>query len=216
MRTIGRDGEHELEIRRSRFLCALRRVRTEEEARAFIAERRRLHGTATHNCTAYVLGADGGVQRSNDDGEPSGTAGMPMLEVLRRRELTEVAAVVTRYFGGVKLGAGGLVRAYGGAVSAALDKVGLLELRRVLLVAVTADYADAGRLESTLRASRFEVVDTDYGGAGLTVAAAVAEPELDAFASWLAESVGGRARWAVTGSAVRERPAEEDGRLSPG
>ena len=110
MRTIRENGEHELEIKRSRFLCALARVDSDEAAREFIAERRKLHHEARHHCTAYVLD-EGRAQRSNDDGEPAGTAGAPMLEVLRRNEITGVVAVVSRYFGGVLLGAGGLVRA---------------------------------------------------------------------------------------------------------
>ncbi|MEU0488560.1 YigZ family protein [Nocardiopsis changdeensis] len=201
MRTIRRDGEHELEIKRSRFLCALARVADEEAAREFIARRRREHWSATHNCTAYILGEDGGIQRSSDDGEPAGTAGVPMLEVLRHRGMTDTVAVVTRYYGGVKLGAGGLIRAYGNAVSAAIDAVGVLERRRLLLVDVFADYVIGGRLESDLRDSRFHVREVDYG-ARVRVEVALPEAELPEFEVLLAELTGGRAEAEVRGSTV--------------
>lgn len=201
MRTIRRDGEHELEIKRSRFLCALARVADEEAAREFIARRRKEHWSATHNCTAYILGEDGGVQRSSDDGEPAGTAGVPMLEVLRHREMTDTVAVVTRYFGGVKLGAGGLIRAYGNAVSAAVDALGVLERRRLLVVDVFADYVIGGRLESDLRDSRFQVRGVDYG-ARVRVEVALPEAELADFEVLLAELTGGKADLEVRGTTV--------------
>lgn len=104
-RTLAREGVHEIEINKSRFLCALAPVATEAEAQDFIARIRKEHPTARHHCFAYVLGADGGIQKASDDGEPGGTAGVPMLQMLVRREVRYVVAVVTRYFGGVKLGA---------------------------------------------------------------------------------------------------------------
>ncbi|MFC9087711.1 MULTISPECIES: YigZ family protein [Nocardiopsis] len=203
MRTIRRDGEHELEIRRSRFLCALARADTEEAARAFIAERRKEHWGANHNCTAYVLGDQGEVQRSSDDGEPSGTAGLPMLEVLRRRELTDTVAVVTRYFGGVKLGAGGLIRAYGNAVSAAVDALGVLERRELLVVDVFADYVLGGRLESDLRDSSLTVRDVAYADR-VRIEVALPEADLPGFGVRLAELTGGRAEFEVRGTTVVE------------
>jgi len=203
MRTIRRDGEHEVEIRRSRFVCALARVDGEDAARAFIAERRKEHWNANHNCTAYVLGDDGGVQRSSDDGEPAGTAGVPMLEVLRHRRLTDTVAVVTRYFGGTKLGAGGLIRAYGGAVSAAVDEVGVLERRRLLVVDVFADYVLGGRLESDLRDSSLAVRGVAYEER-VRIEVALPEAELEAFGLRLAELTGGRAECEVRGATVVE------------
>ncbi|MDA8369432.1 MAG: YigZ family protein [Nocardiopsaceae bacterium] len=205
MRTIRRGGEYELDIKKSRFICALARVGDADEARAFIAERRKLHWNATHNCTAYVVGPDGGVQRSSDDGEPSGTAGVPMLEVLRHRGITDTVAVVTRYFGGVKLGAGGLIRAYGNAVSAAIDEVGVLERRTLPVVAVVADYLQAGRLERDLRDSRHHVLDVHYG-ADVQIDIALAESDPSEFAAWLAEATGGQAVFEVQGSTTVEVP----------
>ncbi|OIV37498.1 YigZ family protein [Mangrovactinospora gilvigrisea] len=205
MRTIRADGEHETEVKKSRFLCALRRVGTEEQARAFVAERKKQYWNASHNCSAFVLGRWSDVERSNDDGEPSGTAGVPMLEVLRRRELTDVVAVVTRWFGGTRLGAGGLVRAYGGAVAEAVDAVGVVELRDVGVFAVESGHAGAGRLENELRGSRFELLGVGYG-AGVRFEVGVPDGEEPAFAAWLAETTGGGAEAERVGTRVVEVP----------
>lgn len=206
MRTIrAASAEHEIEIRKSRFRCALRRVSSEEEARAFVAARKKEHWSASHNCSAWVLGDHGEVQRSSDDGEPAGTAGVPMLEVLKRRELTGVAAVVTRWFGGTKLGAGGLIRAYGAAVSAALDAVGEAELRGVAVFAVRVGHAAAGRLENELRGSRYTLLDVGYG-AGVVFEVGVAEGREGEFAAWLAEATGGGAAAERVGTRTVEVP----------
>ncbi|MGC4154164.1 MAG: YigZ family protein [Propionicimonas sp.] len=149
--TIASRVEHEVVIRKSRFIATLVPVRSVAEADAEIAALRKQYWDARHNCTALVVGTRADQQRSSDDGEPSGTAGVPMLEVLRHRGLTDLVAVVTRYFGGILLGAGGLVRAYSGAVAEALDEARFV--RRELLTEVTVDvpHADAGRLDNWLR-----------------------------------------------------------------
>jgi uncharacterized YigZ family protein len=149
--TIAAPVDHELVVRRSRFLAHLAPVRSVEEADAVVARLRKELWDARHHCVATVLGTHSDRQRSTDDGEPSGTAGVPMLEVLRQRHMTDVVAVVTRYFGGVLLGAGGLVRAYSGAVAEALDHARLV--RRELLTEVTlgVPHADAGRIDHLLR-----------------------------------------------------------------
>nr|WP_296139989.1 YigZ family protein [uncultured Tessaracoccus sp.] len=138
-------------MRRSQFLTRLRRVADEDAARAAIEARRAEHRTANHHCTAFVLGHDGRTARSSDDGEPAGTAGVPMLGVLRANGLTDVVAIVTRYFGGVKLGAGGLVRAYSDAVAGAVEAIGIREVRLLQLLRVDVDYAEAGVVENQLR-----------------------------------------------------------------
>lgn len=147
--------DHELIVKKSRFLAHLAPARTVEEADAVVARVRKERWDARHHCVALVVGTHADAQRSSDDGEPSGTAGVPMLEVLRHRHLTDVVAVVSRYFGGVLLGAGGLVRAYSGAVSAALDDAAArrLLLRRATRTVVRLDvpHADAGRIEHLLR-----------------------------------------------------------------
>lgn len=149
--TIATAVEHELVIRKSRFITQVAPVASPEEADALIAETRRRFWDARHNCSAQVTGVLGDRARSSDDGEPSGTAGIPMLEVLRRRELTDVVAIATRYFGGIKLGAGGLVRAYSSAVSEALDLASLVDRRMLLQVLVEIAHADAGRFDNLLR-----------------------------------------------------------------
>jgi uncharacterized YigZ family protein len=189
----GRPLVHETEAKRSRFLCSLLRVEDEAGAQAFIADTRRRYWDARHHCTAFVIGDRPRRERSNDDAEPAGTAGAPMLEVLRRRGLTDTVAVVTRYFGGVLLGAGGLVRAYGGAVSAALDLAELVERRPVALFAVDADHVRAGRLENDLRAAGHVVRDVHYSASGVRFDVGVPEPDAAAFEEWLAAASAGSA-----------------------
>lgn len=149
--TIAAPVDHELVIRKSRFLTHLAPVGSVEEADAVIAEIRKRAWDANHNCTAMITGLHGDQARSSDDGEPSGTAGVPMLEVLRRRGLTDVVAVVTRHFGGVKLGAGGLVRAYSTAVSEALDGAALVRREVLTQATVEVPHAEAGRFDNLLR-----------------------------------------------------------------
>ncbi|WP_435271685.1 YigZ family protein [Streptomyces parvulus] len=191
-RTVARAGVHETEINRSRFLCALAPAATEEEAQAFVAGVRKEHADASHNCWAYVIGADAAVQKASDDGEPGGTAGVPMLQMLLRRDMRYVVAVVTRYYGGVKLGAGGLIRAYGGAVGEALDDLGTLTRRRYRLAAVTVDHQRAGRLQNDLRAAGRAVRDVRYAEA-VTIEVGLPEADVEGFRSWLADATAGTA-----------------------
>ena len=160
--TIGRDGVAEIEENSSRFLCALARVRDEEGARAFVEQIRKQDWNASHHCSAYIVGPDRAIEQANDAGEPPGTAGAPMLAVLRGRELTDVVAVVSRWFGGKPLGTGGLARAYAGATRAALDEVGVAE--RVLqdLCEVEVDIAAVGQLEHALRSRGARVLGVEY------------------------------------------------------
>jgi uncharacterized YigZ family protein len=161
--TVAGPAVAEVEVKRSRFLCRVERVSTEEAARAVVEEQRRRYWDARHHCSAFVLGPAADVQRSSDDGEPSGTAGAPMLEVLRGRGVSDVVAVVTRWFGGVLLGAGGLVRAYSDAVRAGLDEAGVRERRLLERFDIDVPHADAGRLEHALRAHDVAVLGVDYG-----------------------------------------------------
>jgi uncharacterized YigZ family protein len=191
-RTVAREGVHETEVNRSRFICALAPAATEEEAQAFVARVRKEHPTATHNCFAYVIGADAAVQKASDDGEPGGTAGVPMLQMLMRRDVRYVVAVVTRYYGGVKLGAGGLIRAYGGAVGEALDVVSTLTRRRLRLATVTVDHQRAGKLENDLRATGRNVREVRYAEA-VTLEIGLPDAGVDAFRVWLADATAGSA-----------------------
>ena len=149
--TIANVVDYELVIKKSRFIAHVAPVASAEDADAVIAAVKKRAWDAGHNCSAQVTGSRGERARSSDDGEPSGTAGVPMLEVLRRRGLTDVVAVVTRYFGGIKLGAGGLVRAYSSAVSEALDRSSLVDRRVLAEVTIAVDHADSGRFDNLLR-----------------------------------------------------------------
>lgn len=204
--TIRHDGSHETEIKKSRFICHLARVADEDEAQAFVAAVRKQYWDARHNCTAFVVGDEHRRERSSDDGEPGGTAGVPMLEVLRRRGLTDTVAVVTRYFGGIKLGAGGLVRAYGNAVSEAVDEIGLLERRPVALLAVTVGHTRAGRLENDLRAAGYAVNGLGYEAAGVRIEVGVPEAQVPVFHAWLAEATAGTAAAVAAGRTFVEVP----------
>ncbi|MEU6914621.1 YigZ family protein [Streptomyces olindensis] len=199
-RTVAHAGVHETEVNRSRFLCALAPAATEQEAQAFIATVRKEHADATHNCWAYVIGADASVQKASDDGEPGGTAGVPMLQMLLRRDMRYVVAVVTRYYGGVKLGAGGLIRAYGGAVGEALDTLGTRTRRRYRLATITVDHQRAGKLENDLRTTGREVRDVRYGEA-VTIEIALPDADVDAVRAWLADVTSGTARFEPGGEA---------------
>ncbi|RNF87456.1 MULTISPECIES: YigZ family protein [Streptomyces] len=204
-RTVAREDVHEVEINKSRFLCTLAPAATEQEAQEVIQRVRKEHPTANHNCYAYVIGADGDVQKASDDGEPGGTAGVPMLQMLVRREMRYVVAVVTRYFGGVKLGAGGLIRAYGGAVGEALDALGTVTRRRFRLATVTVDHQRAGKLENDLRATGRVVRDVRYAEA-VTIEVGLPEADVAAFRGWLADATAGTAGLELGGEAYEEAP----------
>nr|WP_308159447.1 YigZ family protein [Arthrobacter sp. ISL-65] len=197
------DGfRHEIEIKRSRFITVLRRAGTEEDARALVSELRREFHDARHHCSAFVLGPDRDIQRSSDDGEPSGTAGIPMLEALLRREtipgvtdLSDVSAVVVRYFGGILLGAGGLVRAYSDSVSTALELAPLVRRRRLRICAVRVPHAAAGRLENDLRSAGYAMAQTGYEAQSTVLRLALpdAPDDLAAAADRLAAMTAGSA-----------------------
>ncbi|WP_138413747.1 IMPACT family protein [Sinomonas gamaensis] len=198
--TIDGEHRHELEIKRSRFIAVLCRAETEEEARALVADLRREFHDARHHCSAFVLGPDRMIQRSSDDGEPSGTAGVPMLEALLKGaavdgvpDLSDTAAVVVRYFGGILLGAGGLVRAYSEAISTALATARLVRRQRLRLLRVDTPHAAAGRLENDLRAAGIAVLGSDYGPSAASLRVAVEDDQASrsAFAERLASLTGG-------------------------
>lgn len=139
-KTIKEDGIVEEEIKKSRFICHLKRVESEDEARDYIAQIKKMHHKANHSCSAMIIGENSEIKRSSDDGEPSGTAGVPILTVLEKQELTNVVAVVTRYFGGIKLGAGGLIRAYSGSVANATKEIGIVEVKEQEGIKITLTY----------------------------------------------------------------------------
>ena len=161
-RTIKEDGQVQEEIKKSRFICHIKRVTTEDEARNFIQAVKKEHYKATHNCSAFILGERSEMKRSSDDGEPSGTAGVPMLGVLENHQLTTVCAVVTRYFGGIKLGAGGLIRAYAGSVALAIKEIGSVHIKEQLGLRLTLSYSQYQELPNFLKAKQLQEQDTAF------------------------------------------------------
>ena len=187
--TIFESTRKEIVIEKSRFICTLSKVHNDAEAQEFIKKIKKQYWDATHNCSAYVIGQNSVAERSNDDEEPSGTAGLPMLEVLRKNSLYDVAAVVTRYFGGVKLGAGGLIRAYTMSVAEAVKKAGLAEVVEMGHFSFLWNVADVGKVLNVIyRQQLFTVEDVVYEQrAKLKLLLPVGEK--DRVEEWLTEAV---------------------------
>lgn len=161
-RTIKENGQVQEEIKKSRFICHAKRVYSEEEARDFITAIKKEHYKATHNCSAFIIGERSEIKRTSDDGEPSGTAGVPMLGVLENHNLTNVCVVVTRYFGGIKLGAGGLIRAYAGSVALAVKEIGIIEIKEQAGIAIQMSYAQYQEYSNFLREHKLTEIDTNF------------------------------------------------------
>lgn len=192
-RIVYRGGTGEITEKKSRFIADIRPVSTEEEALAFIEEIRKKYWDARHHCYAYILGERGQQSRCSDDGEPSQTAGRPMLDVLTGEGLTDVCAVVTRYFGGTLLGTGGLVRAYSGAVKEGLSQCVLMEKRPGRELAVTAGYGDVGKVQYLAAQAGIETLDTVYE-ADVRFSFLVSLEEEGGFVKKLTEGTSGRAK----------------------
>ncbi len=160
-KTVQNDASDELIEKKSRFIGYCRPVKTQDEAIEFINEIRTLHRQATHNVYAYILREDN-IMRYSDDGEPAGTAGVPVLEVLKKEELTDVAVVVTRYFGGVLLGAGGLVRAYGKAAKIGVDAAVRIEKLYCSMYLVKCDYSTYGKIEYAINTNGYILKDSAF------------------------------------------------------
>ena len=161
-RTIKEDGQVQEEIKKSRFICHAKRVYSEEEARDFITAIKKEHYKATHNCSAFIIGERSEIKRTSDDGEPSGTAGVPMLGVLENHNLTNVCVVVTRYFGGIKLGAGGLIRAYAGSVALAVKEIGIVEIKEQAGIQIQMTYAQYQEYGNFLKEHNLMELETNF------------------------------------------------------
>ena len=197
-------AEAELVEKRSRFIGQIRPVETEEEARAFVEQVKKKHYDARHNCWCYRL-RDGGVERYSDDGEPQGTAGQPMLNVFQREEVTNVVCVVTRYFGGVLLGAGGLVRAYTQSAKDALDAAGISVVRRWVEAAVPCPYSFFDRVKLEVEAHGGVLGETEYA-ADVTVHALLPEGQVEAFSARMTELTAGGTAVQILGEAFKAVP----------
>ncbi|MFX3622664.1 MAG: YigZ family protein [Ectobacillus sp.] len=208
--TVKGYGEHEIIIQKSRFIAYVNRAITEEEAQEFIQSIKKKHWDATHNCSAYLIGEHDQIQKANDDGEPSGTAGVPILEVLKKRKLKDTVVVVTRYFGGIKLGAGGLIRAYGKSTSEGLNHTGIVERRLMQIMKTKIDYTLLGKVENELRNSPFPIKDIHYLE-DVTFETYVEESEKAAFHEWMVELTNGRCVIAEGEVLYLEQDVEADG-----
>jgi uncharacterized YigZ family protein len=204
-RTIRKDGQSELEIKKSRFICSLKRVTSEEEAKAFIQSLKKEHWKANHNCSAFLIGENNEIQRSSDDGEPSGTAGVPMLDVLKKNELINVVAVVTRYFGGTKLGAGGLIRAYASSVATGLKEIGIVEGTLHQAIHLTIDYPQLGKLQNHLEYQEIPIDAIDYTDK-IKVTIMVPEQTLSAVEADLTDLLQGKLQVTQGSTSYVERP----------
>ena len=206
MFTIVKDFRQEIVIEKSRFICTLKKVNSEAEAQEFIKAIKKEFWDATHNCSAYIV--DEMAQRSSDDGEPSGTAGLPMLEVLRKNKLTNTAAVVTRYFGGIKLGAGGLVRAYTNRVAEAVRATGIAQKVLVSRFSFMYDLNDVGKILNILYQQQlFEIADVEYG-LQAKVILKMKDSDKETAEAWLTESLNKVVQLEREGSEFIEVPLE--------
>lgn len=192
-KTIAGYGEDYIVIERSRFIGYAQRVTTEEEATAFIAMIKKKHWDATHNCSAFVIGENDQIQRSNDDGEPSGTAGKPILECIKKNGVKDTVVVVTRYFGGIKLGAGGLVRAYTAGTVTALKAAKIVVHTLHQTISVSVDYTWWGKVENELRLGDHRVSSTDFTDK-VTAHVLIPEGEQDEFVARMVDLTNGQAQ----------------------
>lgn len=200
-------SEIDLEIKRSHFLGLAARTTSEAQAREFIASRRALYPDARHHCSAFIIANPGATptERSNDDGEPSGTAGKPMLEVVRGSQIFDVTVVVTRYFGGTLLGTGGLVRAYSQATAQALEQLSLCKRSQQYLWQLRTPVAEAGRIEAELRAGGANIVQTRWESqATIELASAVGNPT--ELAALVANVTRGQGQLEAAGAKILELP----------
>lgn len=202
-RTVRREACGEYEVKRSRFLCYAAPVKTPEEATAFIAAIKQKHWDARHNCSAYIL-RQGGIKRFSDDGEPQGTAGMPILDVLEKTGVTDVCVVITRYFGGILLGAGGLVRAYSHSATLALEAAEVITMASCAECSLTCDYTLYGRIPALLAEHDGVEAGTDFTDA-VAVRFRLPEDRLDSFRAKLTEYSSGKCTVEVTGTDFYEK-----------
>ena len=201
-KTLIQRADDEFIIHKSRFIGYGCPCETEEEALGFLSEIRARHKDASHNCYAYIIGPNMGVMRYSDDGEPGGTAGMPIIEVMKARSVTNCAVVVTRYFGGILLGTGGLCRAYTKAAKDALDDAGISELRPWSVLQLDCPYALFERVKLELEKRGGTVISSEYG-AQIALTAALPEPEEAVFAKALQELSAGSLVPEKTGTELR-------------
>ena len=188
-----KEGQGEVVEKKSRFIANIFPVNTEEEALERIGQIKKKHYDARHHCFAYVLGEKNEVERCSDDGEPSGTAGRPMLDLLVGAGVHDVLAVVTRYFGGTLLGTGGLVRAYSAATKEALENCEIRQKEVGYRLTIATDYVDLGKIQYLAAARELKEENVDYGE-NVSITYEVPETEIDAFEKELVDKTGGKCK----------------------
>lgn len=202
-----KNGSHEIIIEKSRFICHVFRVSTVEEANMYISKICETHNRANHNCVAYLIGENNEFGRAADDGEPSGTAGKPMLEVLQRKNIRNCLVVVTRYFGGTKLGAGGLIRAYGSAVSEGLKAIGLVRRTQTCAIWLTCEYSLLDTLQSKIKNQGHAVGHIEYSEL-VKLEALVAVVDTQNFIKWIVEFTNNTVSYEIGATSFKELPHE--------
>ncbi|MGX7086042.1 YigZ family protein [Gemella bergeri] len=191
--TIKENSYDEFIEKKSTFITHLIRINNEEDAKIFIQKMRKKHYNATHICSCYVIGNNNEITRANDDGEPSGTAGTPMLDILMKNNIKNVCAVVIRYYGGTKLGTGGLVRAYSGGVINALKNSTLVERKNAFEIKIELDYNLNGKIEYEIQKTNFIVNHLDYTDK-IVYTIYVIQEEIENFNNWIADITNGKYR----------------------
>lgn len=192
-KTVYQGGVGEIEEKKSRFIASVQPVASEEEAVAFFLKKKKEYWDARHNCTAFTIGEKHENTRCNDDGEPSGTAGRPMLDVLLREDIHNVAVVVTRYFGGTLLGTGGLVRAYQKSVQAGLANSVIIERRKGRRLTISTDYTGLGKIQYILVSAHITILDTEYTD-GVCIHAMVPSEQLASLQNDITQGTNGQAQ----------------------
>ncbi|MBR2870457.1 MAG: YigZ family protein [Clostridia bacterium] len=190
-KTVNEEFQNVTVIEKSKFICYLKGIENEEQAKDFILSIKKLNSLANHNCYAYIADEKGLVMKFSDDGEPQGTAGLPMLEVLKNKGLYKTVAVVTRYFGGIKLGTGGLTRAYGGAVSQCVELSKVLNMERGSYFEIVSDYENYSALLRAISVPEISVLNTDFGDK-ITVSIAIKQEFIDKFLPKLSDIYKGK------------------------
>jgi uncharacterized YigZ family protein len=178
--TVLDQSENLIVIKKSKFICSIKRVEDEDDAKRFVESIRKKHSLATHNCYAYIADEKGMIQKFSDDGEPQGTAGMPMLDVLKAKRFYKTAVVVTRYFGGTLLGAGGLVRAYSGAVADCINNAKIVNMQPAVVCEISVDYTTYSKIAGHINGEFIKVLDSDFSN-GVKIKVVVREDLYQSF-----------------------------------
>ncbi len=207
--TVKAEAVHEIDIQKSRFLAFVKRVETEDDAKHYIEKITKEHWKANHNCYAYTIGENQRIQKASDDGEPSGTAGVPILEVLKKKHLQDTVIVVTRYFGGIKLGAGGLIRAYSKSASEGVNHAGIVKRSLVTVFRCTIDYTQLGTIENEIRQSSFLIKDILYEEK-VSLLLYAGEDQRDELEEWLMDLSSGTAKIEPLNEEYLETPTGQE------